>query len=59
MDGWLVDDALDADLGTVRQRRGLTVRSRPLLMTDVPAAAAIAAAALDVAADLQPQRAGV
>ncbi len=59
LDGWLVDDALDADLGTVRQRRGLTVRSRPLLMTDVPAAAAIAAAALDVAADLQPQRAGV
>lgn len=59
LDGWLVDDALGTDLGGVRQRAGLAARSRPLLMTDVPAAAAIAGAALDLAADLQPQRAGV
>ena len=59
LDGWLVDDALATDLGTVRRRAGLTVRSRALLMTDVPAAAAIACAALDLAADLQLQRAGV
>ena len=59
LDGWLVDDALDTDLGAVRQRAGLTVRARALLMTDIPAAAAIAGAALDLAADLQPQRAGV
>ena len=59
LDGWLVDDALGTDLGGVRQRAGLAARSRPLLMTDVPAAAAIAGAALDLAADLQPQRASV
>ncbi|GAA4637112.1 2-phospho-L-lactate transferase [Actinoallomurus vinaceus] len=49
LDGWLVDTAdsdLDGDLD------GIAVRSRPLLMTDVDAAAAIARAALDLAAEL-------
>jgi LPPG:FO 2-phospho-L-lactate transferase len=48
LDGWLVDTAdaaLEGDLG------GIAVRSRPLLMTDVEATAAIARAALDLAAE--------
>jgi LPPG:FO 2-phospho-L-lactate transferase len=50
LDGWLVDTAdaaLEGDLG------GIAVRSRPLLMTDVEATAAIARAALDLAAELR------
>ncbi len=50
LDGWLVDDA-DADGGTWPSR--LAVRSRPLLMTDVGAAADIAGAALDLALELK------
>jgi LPPG:FO 2-phospho-L-lactate transferase len=49
LDGWLVDSAdsaLDGDLD------GIAVRSRPLLMTDVDAAADIARAAVDLAVDL-------
>ncbi|MFL6054101.1 MAG: 2-phospho-L-lactate transferase [Actinoallomurus sp.] len=49
LDGWLVDSAdsaLDGDLD------GVAVRSRPLLMTDVDAAADIARAALDLAGEL-------
>jgi LPPG:FO 2-phospho-L-lactate transferase len=49
LDGWLVDTAdaaLEGDLD------GIAVRSRPLLMTDVEATAAIARAALDLAAEL-------
>jgi LPPG:FO 2-phospho-L-lactate transferase len=49
LDGWLVDtadSALEGDLD------GVTVRSRPLLMTDVHAAAAIARAALELAGEL-------
>ncbi len=57
LDGWLVDDALDADLAGVRRRPGLSVRSRPLLMADVRATAAIAGAALDLADELVAQRA--
>jgi LPPG:FO 2-phospho-L-lactate transferase len=51
LDGWLVDTAdaaLEGDLS------GIAVRSRPLLMTDVEATAAIARAALDLAAELGP-----
>jgi LPPG:FO 2-phospho-L-lactate transferase len=54
LDGWLVDET-DADAvgsGEVTA----TVRSRPLLMTDVPAAAEIAAEALRLAAELGPRR---
>ncbi|MCO5998726.1 2-phospho-L-lactate transferase [Actinoallomurus rhizosphaericola] len=49
LDGWLVDTAdaaLEGDLG------GITVRSRPLLMTDVDASADIARAAVDLAGEL-------
>ena len=49
VDGWLVDDA-DADaVGTLA---GVVVRARPLYMTDLEATRAIAAAALDLAAEL-------
>ncbi|MFB4313334.1 2-phospho-L-lactate transferase [Actinomadura sp. 21ATH] len=44
LDGWLVDEA---DAGT--EVPGIEVRSRPLLMSDPDATAAIAAAALDLA----------
>jgi LPPG:FO 2-phospho-L-lactate transferase len=50
LDGWLVDTAdaaLAGDLG------GITVRSRPLLMTDVEATGAIARAAIDLASELR------
>jgi LPPG:FO 2-phospho-L-lactate transferase len=53
LDGWLVDDA-DAD-GPWPTR--LAVRSRPLLMSDVAAAAAIAGASLDLALELKAARA--
>lgn len=48
LDGWLVDGA---DAGPDPGDRPV-VRARPLLMTDVPATADIAAAALDLAAQL-------
>lgn len=48
LDGWLVDTA-DAGLPDVP---GMVVRSRPLLMTDVDAAADIARAAVDLAGEL-------
>src|SRR6476469_7471858 len=57
LDGWLVDDELESDLQTVRRRAGLVVRARPLLMSDVDAAAAIAGAALSLAGELQRERA--
>ncbi|MGL5857450.1 MAG: 2-phospho-L-lactate transferase [Angustibacter sp.] len=47
--GWLVDDS---DPRTASSR--WTVRRRPLLMSDVPAAAEIAGAALDLALQLAP-----
>ncbi|GAA2084914.1 2-phospho-L-lactate transferase [Actinomadura alba] len=51
LDGWLVDtaDAPDADAAVA----GITVRARPLLMTDVDATADIARAALELAAELR------
>ncbi len=54
LDGWVVDDAdADASSGGPAERAGPVVRARPLLMTDLPAAAAIAAEALDLAASLR------
>jgi LPPG:FO 2-phospho-L-lactate transferase len=50
LDGWLVDDA---DAGGGPWPEGVRVQARPLLMTDVEAAAGIAAAALDLAAELR------
>ena len=41
-----------ADASVPADLDGITVRSRPLLMTDVDAAAVIAADAIDLAADL-------
>ncbi|MDH4353380.1 MAG: 2-phospho-L-lactate transferase [Actinomycetota bacterium] len=49
LDGWLVDE-VDAD---TRGPAGVVQRSRPLLMTDVPAAAAIAGDALALAEELR------
>ena len=57
LNGWLVDDATSSDLQTVRRRPGLALRARPLLMSDVPATAAIAGGALDLAVELRGQRA--
>jgi LPPG:FO 2-phospho-L-lactate transferase len=50
LDGWLVDTAdaaLAGDLG------GITVRARPLLMTDLDATAEISRAAIDLARELR------
>jgi LPPG:FO 2-phospho-L-lactate transferase len=51
LDGWLVDErdkaAVDAP-----ELAGIAVRAVPLYMTDLPAAAAIARAALDLAREL-------
>jgi len=52
LDGWLVDTA---DAAT--RVPGIEVRARPLLMTDVRAAAAIAADALDLARQIAARRA--
>jgi LPPG:FO 2-phospho-L-lactate transferase len=56
IDGWLVDDAdkatVDLSLGARRGDDALVVRARPLLMTDLAASAAIAAAAIDLAGEL-------
>ena len=49
LDGWLVDDS-DAD---VAMPDGVRTLARPLLMTDIPAAADIAGAALDLGRDLR------
>jgi LPPG:FO 2-phospho-L-lactate transferase len=58
LDGWLVDDADGATVEAVGTSAGRpVVRARPLLMTDVAASAAIAAAALDLAAELRPTKA--
>ena len=48
LDGWLVDDS-DADAA---MPSGVTSRARPLLMTDISAAADIAGAALDLGVEL-------
>ncbi len=53
LDGWLVDTA---DAGTTIA--GVRVRAVPLLMTDVPAAAAIAREALELARQIAGERTG-
>jgi LPPG:FO 2-phospho-L-lactate transferase len=50
LDGWLVDTA---DAALAGDLDGITVRSRPLLMTDVEATGAIARAAIDLASELR------
>ncbi len=52
LDGWLVDDVDAASM--VPPVDGIVMRSRPLLMTDIDATAAIARAVLELAADLHP-----
>ena len=51
LDGWLVDSSDAGALGDA-ELAGIAVRARPLLMTDPSAAAAIAAAAVDLATEL-------
>jgi LPPG:FO 2-phospho-L-lactate transferase len=50
LDGWLVDEADAAGVGTINAD-GIACRAVPLLMTDVGAAAAMAEAALDLATE--------
>jgi LPPG:FO 2-phospho-L-lactate transferase len=52
LDGWLVHTA-DHDAVREVTEAGIACRSVPLLMTDLPATAAMAAAALDLAADVR------
>jgi len=47
LDGWLVDSADSGSLDALRDA-GITASARPLLMTDLDASAAIAAAAFDL-----------
>ena len=51
LDGWLVDDVDAASMQPPLD--GIEVRSRPLLMVDLDATAAIARSVLDLAADLR------
>jgi LPPG:FO 2-phospho-L-lactate transferase len=51
LDGWLVDER-DKAAVDARGLAGIAVRAVPLYMTDLPAAAAIARAALDLAQEL-------
>lgn len=53
LSGWLVDEADAAQVSAAVARSRTVVRSLPLLMTDVEASAAIAAAALDLADELR------
>jgi LPPG:FO 2-phospho-L-lactate transferase len=52
LDGWLVDE-MDKDAADRLVEEGLPTRAVPLLMRDVDAAASMAAAALEVAADVR------
>ncbi|MFD9128383.1 2-phospho-L-lactate transferase [Kitasatospora sp. NPDC059571] len=52
LDGWLVDTA-DADAVAGVEAAGIRCRAVPLLMTDVPATAAMARTALDLAAEVR------
>jgi LPPG:FO 2-phospho-L-lactate transferase len=52
LDGWLVDDQ-DKDAVDAPELAGITVRSRPLYMTNIGAAAEIARAAVDLAVELR------
>ncbi|HTC68853.1 MAG TPA: 2-phospho-L-lactate transferase CofD family protein, partial [Acidothermaceae bacterium] len=51
LDGWLVDDADALEMQPAID--GIVMRSRPLLMVDIDATAAIASAVLELAADLR------
>ena len=51
LNGWLVDAADTGVIGAA-ELAGITVRAAPLYMTDLPASAALARAALDLAAEL-------
>jgi LPPG:FO 2-phospho-L-lactate transferase len=51
LDGWLVDETDAAAVATV-ERAGITCRAVPLLMPDIPSAAAMARSALDLSAEL-------
>ncbi|HWF80191.1 MAG TPA: 2-phospho-L-lactate transferase [Streptosporangiaceae bacterium] len=51
IDGWLVDVA-DAEATAATELKGITVRAVPLYMTDLAAAAAMATAAIELAAEL-------
>ncbi|HUC58522.1 MAG TPA: 2-phospho-L-lactate transferase [Streptosporangiaceae bacterium] len=51
LDGWLVDTA-DADAAGADELAGITVRAVPLYMRDLPATAAMARAAIELAAEL-------
>ena len=53
LDGWLVDER-DKTAVDAPELAGIAVRAVPLYMTDLPAAAAIARAALDLAQELTP-----
>jgi len=53
LDGWLVHDETDAAAVEALEPLGIATRAVPLLMTDVPATAEIAAAALDLAASVR------
>jgi LPPG:FO 2-phospho-L-lactate transferase len=52
IDGWLVDDGVDAAAVDELMSTGIRARAVPLLMTDVPATAAMAAAAIDLAVEI-------
>jgi LPPG:FO 2-phospho-L-lactate transferase len=52
IDGWLVHDATDADAVEPLEALGIRTRAVPLLMTDVEHSAAMAAAALELAAEV-------
>lgn len=54
LDGWLVDEA-DADLVDEVEAGGIRCRAVPLMMTDLDATAAMAAAAMAVAQELDPR----
>jgi LPPG:FO 2-phospho-L-lactate transferase len=56
LDGWLVDDADAAPEALAELPREITVRARPLFMTDVAASGAIAGASLDLALELAGSR---
>ncbi len=51
IDGWLVDDR-DKDAVDAPELAGITVRARPLYLTDIAASAEIARAAIDLAREL-------
>ncbi|GAA1071237.1 MULTISPECIES: 2-phospho-L-lactate transferase [Kitasatospora] len=52
LDGWLVDTADEAAVAAV-EAAGIRCRAVPLMMTDVPATAAMARAALELAAEVR------